>query len=140
MNFDLGRFASKRARKRDKDGAEHVYSPGLGRYVRIISETKPEAAVQHKWEKQKKPFKAKFVQVPRRWLKALQRSRSASTYQLALKILLKRFESGDDEVKLSSAMAEMPRSTRRRAAQELVKLGLIKVRHGGKEALKATPK
>jgi hypothetical protein len=69
------------------------------------------------------------------WLEVLQDA-SASAHQLALVVLAeefkRRFIKGD--VVLSSEVTKMPHSTGRRAAKELIKLGLIEVGWDGKRA------
>jgi hypothetical protein len=68
------------------------------------------------------------------WREALRRAKCAgSTYDLALTILFEAFkrEHVGDEIVLSAKLTGMPRDTRRRAARELVKLGLIKLRQTG---------
>jgi hypothetical protein len=73
-----------------------------------------------------------------RWAKALQQSRSANTYRLAHTILFEAFkrEQVGGEIVLSTEVTGMPSSTRVRAAEELVELGLIKVSRQGKQAFK----
>jgi hypothetical protein len=82
----------------------------------------------------KKHFWARWVKLPRHWISGLAQSKSASTYQLAHWILLADNEDrrGTGVVTLSSKTTMgMPHSTRRRAARELVKLGLITLEGGG---------
>jgi hypothetical protein len=89
----------------------------------------------------RKPFKAQWVKLPLHWSEALRRSKSVSTYQLAHVILFETFKRkhvGGDVV-LSWAVTGMPHSTRARAANELVELGLIKIIRNGKHALRVTP-
>jgi Fic family protein len=87
-------------------------------------------------KKRRKPFKAQWVKLPRQWVEALRRSKSMGTYQLALAILFEAFkrEHCGGEIVLSSAVTKMPRSTRRRATKELVKLGLIKTHKNGSQS------
>ena len=65
--------------------------------------------------------------VPRHWISALKRSKSARTWELAVIILWEAFKDkrGTGEVILSRRVTGMPASTRQRAARELVELGLI---------------
>jgi hypothetical protein len=88
----------------------------------------------------RKPFKAQWVKLPVQWAKALRRSKSASTYQLAHAILFEAFkrEHTGGEIVLSSVATGMPRNTKSRAARELVELGLIKIKQKGKESLKVS--
>jgi hypothetical protein len=90
-----------------------------------------------------KPFKAQFVMVPLRWVETLQRSKSASAYQLALAILLeafklKAFKRKGSEITLSSTVTKMPRNTKTRAAKELAELGLIEIKQIGNQAIKVS--
>ena len=88
--------------------------------------------------KRKRSFETRWVKLPSRWVKALRRSKSASTYQLALTILFEAFkqEQLGGEIVLSTEMTKMPASTRKRATKELVKLGLIKVSQHGRQAVR----
>jgi hypothetical protein len=85
--------------------------------------------------RKRKPFKAHWVQMPRWWLEVLQDA-SASAHQLALVVLAEEFKRRHigGEVVLSSEVTRMPHSTRKRAAKELVELGLISVEWNGKRA------
>jgi hypothetical protein len=87
------------------------------------------------------PFKAQFAMVPLRWVETLRRSKSASTYQLALVILLEAFKAEafkrkGSEITLSSTVTEMPRNTKMKAARELADLGLIEIKQTGNQALR----
>ena len=87
-----------------------------------------------------KPFKARWVKFPLRWVEMLEPSKSVSTYQLALAILFEGFKRKHDggEIALSSMVARMPRCTKMRAAKELAGLGLIKIRQNGRQALRVS--
>jgi hypothetical protein len=76
-----------------------------------------------------KPFEAQFVRVPKGWIAALSQTKSVSTYRMALVILDKEFERQytGGEIILSTQVTQMPATTRQRAAQELVSLGLIRL-------------
>jgi Fic family protein len=91
-------------------------------------------------KKKRKPFKAEWVKLPMRWAKALRRSKRVSTYQLAVAILFEAFKRNHvgGEIVLSSTMTGMSRETKRRAANELVELGLIKLKQDGKAALRVS--
>jgi hypothetical protein len=91
-------------------------------------------------KKKRKPFKAEWVKLPLRWVEVLRRSKSASTIHLAHVILFEAFkrEHVGGEIVLSSTMTGMPRQTRRWAAHELAKLGLIKLEQNGREALRVS--
>jgi Fic family protein len=77
------------------------------------------------------------VRLSVRWVEVLQQSKSVGTYQLAHRILIEAFrrELMGKEIVLSTKVTGMTRATRMRAANELVKLGLIKIR---KERNRAT--
>lgn len=88
--------------------------------------------------KKRKPFTAQWVKFPRRWFVSLQRSKSASTYQLALAIQFEVFKRHGGEIILSSTVTRMPRSTKMRAVRELVELGLIKIKQRGNQAVRVS--
>lgn len=88
-------------------------------------------------------FKAQFVMVPLRWMEALRRSKGASTYQLALVILLEAFKLGalkrkGDEITLSSTVTGMEPHSKIRAARELADLGLIEIKQRGNQTLRVS--
>jgi hypothetical protein len=88
--------------------------------------------------KRKRRFKTRWVKLHLRWAEALRKSKSVSTYQLAHTILFEAFkrEQVGGEMVLSMQVTNMPSSTRERATKELIKLGLIKVRRNGKQAIR----
>ena len=96
------------------------------------------AAKKKKGKKNKQCFKPQWLKLPARWVEALRRSKSASTYQLALTVLLEAFkrEQLGEEIVLSMKTTRMPSSTRARAVRELVKLGLITVKRDGRQAVR----
>jgi hypothetical protein len=121
---------------------EYVYSPGLGRRVKVMTVESP----PHK-KKRDKPFVVQWVKKPLSWIEALQRSRSIHVRDLADIILVQAFEAtggkgySDGEIVLSSAAApNMTRKYRIKAAKELAKLGLITVKSNGhgRRALRVT--
>ena len=73
-----------------------------------------------------------------RWVETLCQSKHASTYRLAHVILVEAFkqEQTGREIVLSTETTKMHRSTRTKAVNELVKLGLIKVRRDGHQAVR----
>jgi Fic family protein len=95
------------------------------------------ASTTHK--PRRKPFKAQWARLPRRWYLAL-RGKSGKTYELAHTILFEDFKRKNigGDIVLSEAVTGMSRNTRARAADELVELGLIKVARNGKHALRVT--
>jgi hypothetical protein len=77
--------------------------------------------------KRRRRFTVRWVKLPRNWITTLERSNSVNTYQLALRILWAAYEDkrGDGVVTLSQAAPGMSRTSRKRAAQELIDLCLI---------------
>lgn len=91
----------------------------------------------------RKPFKAQFAMVPLRWIEALRQSKSASTYHLALVILLEAFKleafkRKGSEITLSSTVTRMESCTKMRAARELADLGLIEIKQIGSQAIRVS--
>jgi hypothetical protein len=79
--------------------------------------------------------------MPTTWTACLWRARSLSTHNLAHWILEEAFKrrhdrwrADDEEIILSTKATGMLRSTRYRAIDELVALGLIEVKQQGKES------
>jgi hypothetical protein len=102
---------------------------------RIAVETlEPRASLK----KKRKPFKARWVKFPLRWVEALRQSKSVATHRLAHTILLEAFkrEQVGGEIILSSAVTGMARNTKMKAVKELVELGLIEIEQDGKQASK----
>jgi len=83
-------------------------------------------------------FEPRWVRLPARWVRVLRRSKSASTYQLALTILIEAFkkEQVGGEIVLSMEVTGMPSSTRARAVAELVEFGLIRITQNGRRAVR----
>jgi Fic family protein len=107
-----------------------------GKRIETI-EIVPSSLLQQK--RRRKAFEAQFVRVPKGWVAALSQTKSVSTYQLALVILDKEFERQQTgkEIVLSGQVTRMSQTTRRRATQELVSLGLIQLKPGnGRDAPK----
>jgi hypothetical protein len=78
--------------------------------------------------KRRKGFAMRWVKLPRNWITSLERSESVNAYRLAHRILWAAYEDkrGKGVVTLSKAVAPgMPPTTRNRAIQELIELGLI---------------
>jgi hypothetical protein len=90
--------------------------------------------------KRKLRFKVRWVKLHLRWVEALQRSKSASTYRLAHTILFEAFkrEQVGGEIVLSMDVTKMPSTTRVRATKELVRFGLIRVSQNGRQAIRVT--
>lgn len=90
-------------------------------------------------DKKHKPFEPRWVKLPRHWISGLGQSKSAGTYRLAHLILWETLKDKrrDGWVILSWDTTKMPGATRRRAARELVELGLIVVEEQGKNAWRA---
>jgi hypothetical protein len=95
--------------------------------------------VPKKAHSSRKKFTARWVKLPIPWIVALRRAKRASTYQLAFMLLLEAYErlvmGNISDIVVSSTFAKgIPRSTKRRAVDELEALGLIKVKRTGKQA------
>lgn len=89
--------------------------------------------------KPKRPaFEPKWIKFPLRWVRALRKSASAQTHQLAAVILVEELKQRPmgREVVLTLQTTGMSRSSRRRATAELVKLGLIEVQQEGQQAVR----
>jgi hypothetical protein len=93
-----------------------------------------------KKKKRREPFKAQWVKLPREWIEALRRSKSASAKQLAMEILLEAIkrEQVGGEIILSSAITGMKRNVKQAATKELVKLGLIQTERKGNQAMRVS--
>jgi hypothetical protein len=91
-------------------------------------------------KKRHAPFKAQWVKLPREWVEALRRSKSASTKQLAMEVLLEAFkrERLGGEIVLSSAMTGMKRDAKLAASKELAKLGLIQIEQRVNQAMRVS--
>jgi hypothetical protein len=129
---DLDRFKSKRGRAAPapKPGTGRVWSPGAQRWVEV-AEVPTDAQ-----RPRRKPFRTQWVRLTVEWLEVLLQTKSASTVQLAMEILVAEFRQRHigGEIVLSAALSKLPSTTRRRAARELVKLGLIEVAQSGRQA------
>src|SRR3974377_1771320 len=90
----------------------------------VLERLRPAGGKKRKKSRQR--FRPHWVNLPTRWVEALRRSKSASTYQLALTVLLEAFkrEQLGGEIVLSMKTTGMPSSTRARAVGKLVKLVL----------------
>ena len=106
------------------------------RHGRRIAIETTETNISH--PRKRKPFKAQWVKFPWQWVESLQRSKSVSTYRLALAILFEAFKRRSGEIVLSSTVARMPRSTKMRAVRELVELGLIETKQSGNQAVRVS--
>jgi hypothetical protein len=85
--------------------------------------------------RKRKPFKVKWFKFPAWWIEVLHNA-GAGARLLAPIILAEAFRRkyiGGDIV-LSSEVTKMPPTTRKRAAKELVELGLITVEQNGNRA------
>ena len=107
-----------------------------GRQIEIVTINPDPSPISRR---RRKSFEPWFVKLPRHWISALRRSKSARTWELAVIILWEAFKDkrGTGEVILSSQVTGMPGSTRRRAARELVELGLITVAEEQTQTLRA---
>jgi hypothetical protein len=140
-------FYSQRAKawvplERERDDAGSIPVPN-GHHRKFRFEDHP--TIKPKREsgrkKQEKKFKAHWVKLPRLWIEKLSQTRSVNTIHLAHLILIETYERkhtryNTDEITLSTAFTGMNRETKRRAARELEKLGLVQITHDGNEALR----
>lgn len=120
---DLAKFRTKK-RRVDENGVEWMYSDAGAKWVEVG--TVPEAKPPKKAKR--KSFQVEWIQFPLAWRDALRRAKSAgTTYDLAFTILVEAFkcEWVGGEIVLSAETTKMTRCVRRRAAKELVELGLI---------------
>lgn len=81
-------------------------------------------------KKPRKPFKTAFVQVPARWITALEDAKAdRSTYKLALRLLAEAYKCSQvgGDIVLSSKVTGLERNNKARAAKELQRLGLIRI-------------
>jgi hypothetical protein len=115
---------------------------GRTRYVyrhgkRIAVETYTPPGEKHR--RTRKPFKVNWFKFPAWWVEVLHKA-GAGARLLAPIILAEAFkrEYIKGDIVLSSEVTRMPRTTRKRAAEELVKLGLITVERNGNRALTVT--
>ena len=90
--------------------------------------------------RKKAGFEFRWVRLPLRWIRILhQAAVSASTYDLALTILVESFKREQMAVKeiiLSEGVTGMSPTVRRKAISNLVRLNLIKVKRGKGKAVK----
>src|SRR5271156_1439069 len=89
-----------------KDGRQFVTRDGKRIEVGTLSDRSPP-------KKKRKPFKAQWVKLPNHWIECLERSKCASTYKLALRILreaYKRDQIGGDII-LSGEVTWLARQT-----------------------------
>jgi hypothetical protein len=90
-------------------------------------------------KKKRKSFQAEWVKLPRHWLTALLQTKSANTYHLAHLILWEAFKRKyiGGEIVLSTQVTKgIPRCSKVRAAEELVELGLIRIKRDGRRSLR----
>jgi hypothetical protein len=89
-------------------------------------------------KKSKQHFRVHWVKLPVPWVKALRRSKSVNTYRLALTILIEAFwrDQTGGELVLSTEVTGMHRNSKIRAMDELVRLGLIKIKRDGRRAVR----
>jgi DNA-binding GntR family transcriptional regulator len=90
--------------------------------------------------RKKSGFEVRWVRLPLRWIRILhQAAVSASTYDLALTILVESFKREQMAVKeiiLSEGVTGMSPTVRRKAISNLVRLNLIKVKRGKGKAVR----
>ena len=90
--------------------------------------------------RKQKSFKIDWVKLPNYWIEQLDRCQRLGTIKLAHRILREAYKRQylGGEVVLSVAVTGLPRSTRRRAVEEMVKLGLIHTQQEGNKAVVVT--
>jgi len=90
--------------------------------------------------RKKSRFEVQWVKLPLRWIRILhQAAVSASTYDLALTILVESFkleQMATKEVVLSAGVTGLSQHARERAINNLVRLNLIKVKRGRGKAVR----
>ena len=134
------RTLQRQARRREENVGDHHVRAGSGAGNTAEGVTAMDYVMRHGRRieietvdtgiapKPRKGFVMRWVKLPRHWITGLGRSESVNTYRLAHRILWAAYEDkrGNGVVTLSKRLAlEMPRNTRIRAAQELIKFGLI---------------
>jgi hypothetical protein len=86
----------------------------------------------------KPAFKVRWIKLPVRWVERL-RGASSATYNLALTILIENFkleQMAVKEIVLSTDVTGLSKHARRRAVNNLTKLGLIRIRRRGKKTIR----
>jgi hypothetical protein len=85
-----------------------------------------------KTRKKKSEFKVRWVKLPFRWIERLRAAAaSENTYRLALTILVENYkleQMATKEIVLSGKVTGLPPMVRKRASDNLVRLGLIKIK------------
>ena len=85
-----------------------------------------------KTRKKKSEFKGRWVKLPFRWIERLRAAAaSENTYRLALTILVENYkleQMATKEIVLSGKVTGLPPMVRKRASDNLVRLGLIKIK------------
>jgi len=111
----------------------YVYRHGK----RIAVETYIPPASQR--QRRRRPFKVNWFKFPAWWIEVLHNA-GAGARLLAPIVLAEAFkrEYIKGDIVLSAVVTKMPRTTRKRAVEELVKLGLITVERNGNQALTVT--
>jgi hypothetical protein len=88
----------------------------------------------------KSGFKVQWVKLPLRWIRILREAAApGSTYDLAFTILVENFkleQMAVKEIVLSAEVTGLPRMSRIRAINDLVRLKLIKIRRGRGKAVR----
>jgi hypothetical protein len=107
-----------------------------GRAIEVV-EKEPKTPLK---QTRRKQFQTEFTMMPKWWIDVLRRSKShRRTWELASLILDEAFrcEFTGNEIVLSQVVTNgMPRNTKVRAAEELERLGLIRIIRDGNKALR----
>jgi DNA-binding MarR family transcriptional regulator len=95
--------------------------------------SKPRPKSELRRRRRRPSFQVKWARIPAAWRKRLRKTRSANTYHLAIAALFEayRAEQCGTEIVLSAHATGLSRASRKRAIDELEKLGLIRVRRKG---------
>ena len=118
--------------------SKSVYSLSLGKWIEcdVLEEQAP-ARKEHKPQKKRKKFQARFVRLPPKWMDAL-RGAGGNVYHLAWAVLAEDFKIRQSkffrELKLSQKVTGLPSASRHRARDEAVNRGLFDVKQTGRGA------
>ena len=91
----------------------------------------PHAAAKRAGKKKRRPFQARWARIPAAWRARLRKTRSATAANLAITILFEAFRSEQQwgtDIVLSAHVTGLERRSRKRGIEELIRLGLIRVR------------
>jgi hypothetical protein len=110
-----------------------VYSPSAKRYIEVEVLDQESAVPPTKstsTSKKRKSFKTDFVMIPLYWIEALEGTKNAHAFTLAMRLLAERHKRkyvGGDVVISSETVPGMSRMARWRSTKKLVQLGIIEI-------------